>query len=217
MSENSVKVVYRNGSGEIVEKKSRFLSFVFSVESEEEVLEILENVRKKYWDARHVCFAYVLGNRGENKRFSDDGEPSGTAGKPILEVINGSGVVNILVVVVRYFGGVLLGTGGLVRAYGGAAKEALSDAVIVTKKKGCVLTLSMDYTLLGKVQYLLNQEELTLIDTEYADKVVIRVPVEEGELDRVNKKLLDASGGVISIEQGDEIYFCVVDGKVELF
>lgn len=216
MNDSSIKVIYKPGSGEVVEKKSRFLSFAVSAESEEEVLEVLEAARKKYWDARHVCYAYILGNRGENRRFSDDGEPAGTAGKPILEVLSGAGVVNTLIIVVRYFGGVLLGTGGLVRAYGQAAKEALAQAAVVTKSKGHVLTLSMDYTLLGKINYLLANEELTVLSTEYGEKVVVRVPVESERLEKIKKKLMDQTGGTIGLEVGDELYFCIIDGKAEL-
>ena len=117
------KIVYMGGQGEIVEKKSRFLADVESVGSEEDVAVFLEKIRKKYWDARHHCSAYVLGERNEISRCSDDGEPSGTAGRPILDVLTSSGVRNACVVVTRYFGGVLLGTGGLVRAYGRAARE----------------------------------------------------------------------------------------------
>ena len=104
------KIVYKGGTGEIVEKKSRFIANVFKVESEDEALEIIEQTRKKYWDARHNCFAYIIGENGQTKRCSDDKEPQGTAGKPILEVIEGAGIKNILVVVTRYFGGTLLGT-----------------------------------------------------------------------------------------------------------
>ena len=111
------QTVYQGASAEIVEKKSRFIAEVFPVSSEEEAAEILEEVKKQYWDARHHCWAYVIGDTQAAERCSDDGEPSGTAGKPILEVIRGQKLSNVLVVVTRYFGGTLLGTGGLVRAY----------------------------------------------------------------------------------------------------
>ena len=112
-----IKIVYQGNSAEIIEKKSRFIADIFSVSSEEEALQILEKVKKKYWDARHHCWAYVVGDEQVQERCSDDGEPSGTAGKPILEVIRGNEIHNVLIVVTRYFGGTLLGTGGLVRAY----------------------------------------------------------------------------------------------------
>ena len=130
----SYLILYQGGSGELTEKKSRFIANTRPVESEEEALAFVEEMRKQYWDARHNCWAYVIGDRGEKKRCSDDGEPSQTAGKPMLDVLTGSGVTNICVVVTRYFGGILLGTGGLVRAYSGAAKAGLEGSVIVEKK-----------------------------------------------------------------------------------
>ena len=117
----------------------------------------LEQIRKKYWDARHHCWAYVIGEERVTERCSDDGEPSGTAGKPILEVIRGAGLHNIFVVVTRYFGGTLLGTGGLVRAYTESAREGISHSQIITKIYGFKLNLTTDYTGLGKIQYLLGQ------------------------------------------------------------
>ena len=118
-----IKTVYKGASAEIVEKKSRFIGETYPVTSEEEALEYLEKVKKQFWDARHHCWAYVIGEQRPLERFSDDGEPSGTAGKPILEVIRGKRLPNTLVVVTRYFGGTLLGTGGLVRAYTKASHQ----------------------------------------------------------------------------------------------
>ena len=123
------RTVYRGGTGEIVEKKSRFIATVRLVESEEEALSCLEALRKKYWDARHNCFVYIIGENQETVRCSDDGEPSGTAGRPMLDVVQGAGLRNVLVVVTRYFGGTLLGTGGLVRAYSQAVQEGLANPV----------------------------------------------------------------------------------------
>ena len=114
MERDAYKIVYEAGEGEIVEKKSRFIAHVLPVEEEEQALEKIEQIKKQYWDARHNCYAYVIGKKQELQRFSDDGEPSGTAGKPILEVLLGEEIHNALVVVTRYFGGTLLGTGGLV-------------------------------------------------------------------------------------------------------
>lgn len=215
--ENGIRTVYRMGTGELVEKKSRFLSFMYGVESEEEIGLILEEMRKKYWDARHVCYAYVLGNRGEQQRFSDDGEPSGTAGKPLLDVLTGAGLTGVLVIVVRYFGGVLLGTGGLVRAYTGAARAALETAVVITKRAARILCITLDYTAFGKVQYLLNQEEITIAETEYADNVFLKVPVPLEKYDTIRAKIVDVTSAAAEIEDGDEIYFAVVDRQVVYF
>ena len=122
---DNYRVLLSGGEGEIVEKKSRFISTIRKCETEEEAVAFIEEMKKKYWDARHNCSAFIIGSRGELTRCSDDGEPSGTAGRPMLEVLTGSGIRNIAVVVTRYFGGTLLGTGGLVRAYTQAVKEGL--------------------------------------------------------------------------------------------
>ena len=127
--ESEYKIVYAGGEAQIIEKKSRFIATVLPVETEEEALAFIESLRKKYWDATHNCYAYVVGERNEIQRCSDDGEPSGTAGRPMMDVLAGAGVHNAAVVVTRYFGGTLLGTGGLVRAYSGAVREALKAAV----------------------------------------------------------------------------------------
>ena len=138
------RTVYEGGKGEIVEKKSRFIGEVFPVETEEEAAEILGNIKKQYWDARHHCWAYVIGEEQVQERFSDDGEPGGTAGKPILEVIRGHGLKNVLVVVTRYFGGTLLGTGGLVRAYTQSAQAGIAASTLITKIDGYELKIETD-------------------------------------------------------------------------
>ena len=133
------RTVYQGGEGEIVEKKSRFIATVIPAAEEEEALAFIEAMNKKYWNATHNCFAYVIGERNEIQRCSDDGEPSGTAGKPMLDVLLGEELHNTAVVVTRYFGGTLLGTGGLVRAYSSAVKAGLASSVIITKKQGIKL------------------------------------------------------------------------------
>ena len=169
------KTVYRGGEGEIVEKKSRFIATVRPVHSEEEVLAFIEEVKKKYWDARHNCFAYVIGVTNPTLRCSDDGEPAGTAGKPMLDVLTGEGLHDTAVVVTRYFGGTLLGTGGLVRAYQGAVKEGLQASTVITKRLGYRYEIGTDYTGLGKIQYILGQRQISVQDTQYTDKVLMKV------------------------------------------
>ena len=132
----SYRIVYTGGSGEIVEKKSRFIADIRPVSTEEEALAFIEEIRKKYWDARHHCYAYILGERGQYSRCSDDGEPSQTAGRPMLDVLAGEELTDVCAVVTRYFGGTLLGTGGLVRAYSGAVKEGISHCVLMEKSMG---------------------------------------------------------------------------------
>ena len=140
------------GEAEIVEKKSRFIATVRPVKSEEEALAFIEEMKKKYWNATHNCFAYVLGEHFHMQRCSDDGEPSGTAGKPMLDVLLGEEVHDVAVVVTRYFGGTLLGTGGLVRAYSASTKEGLLASKVITKMYGQLVSIETDYTGLGKIQ-----------------------------------------------------------------
>ncbi|MDA3731272.1 YigZ family protein [Niameybacter massiliensis] len=191
------------GYAEIVEKKSRFIASVFPVESQEEADAILAKLRKKYWDATHNCFAYQIGERDEIQRFSDDGEPGGTAGKPILDVLKGHQIKNTLIVVTRYFGGTLLGTGGLVRAYGKGAKEGILAAGLVEKMRVCLFTLEMTYPLSGKVQYLLNDKAYVIRETQYTDVVRFIVEVEMGEEEAFTEWLIEKTNAEISIEKGD--------------
>ena len=156
------KTVYEGGTAEVVEKKSRFIATVFAVSTEEAALGHIEEMRKKYWDARHNCYAYVIGTKGEVQRFSDDGEPSQTAGKPMLDVLLGEEVRNVLVVVTRYFGGTLLGTGGLVRAYSKAAKDGLCNSTIITKFRGSptVPAEVMTWAVTSSVMFLAFSEQV---------------------------------------------------------
>ena len=156
------KIVIEGGEGEYVEKKSRFIATVQPVESEEEAITFIDGVKKKYWDARHNCSAFVIGSKNEITRCSDDGEPSGTAGRPMLEVLLGQEVHNVAVVVTRYFGGVLLGTGGLVRAYTKAVQEGLANSQIATLAYGTGVKIETDYNGIGKIQYILGKAGVTI-------------------------------------------------------
>lgn len=184
-----MKTVYIGGEGEIVEKKSRFIATVRPVASEEEAVAFIAEMKKKYWDARHNCSAFVIGDRQELSRCSDDGEPAQTAGRPMLDVLLREEIHNAAVVVTRYFGGVLLGTGGLVRAYQGAVQAGLAASTIIDKKEGVHLTVGTDYTGLGKLQYLIAQQNLTLIDTVYTEKVELQLMVPAEQQQEVEKKL----------------------------
>ena len=158
------KTVIKQGQAEIVEKKSRFIATIRPVKTEQQAREFIEEMKKKYWDATHNVFAYQIGERNEIQRFSDDGEPQGTAGMPVLDVLQREDIKNTAIVVTRYFGGTLLGTGGLVRAYGKSAKEGLFSAGIcnvVLYRKFCV---TISYTDSGKVQYEILQNGYELYD-----------------------------------------------------
>ncbi|MGI6069833.1 MAG: YigZ family protein [Blautia sp.] len=211
------KTVYEGGQGEIVEKKSRFIATVRPVEKEEEALAFLEEVKKKYWDARHNCFAYVIGERQELARCSDDGEPGGTAGRPMLDVLLGEEIHNVAVVVTRYFGGTLLGTGGLVRAYSKAVQEGLAHSTVIEKQWGVVLAVSTDYNGVGKLQYLAGERKLPVLDAQYTEKVVMKLLVPIGEVDAVEKAVTEATSGRAGLHREKELYFASVNGKYQLF
>ena len=180
---NNYKTVYRGGTAEIVEKKSRFIAHSAHVESEEEALAFIEQIKKQYWDARHNCHAFSVGVTNETARCSDDGEPSGTAGRPMLDVILGEDIYNVAVVVTRYFGGVLLGTGGLVRAYSGAVQEGLRASTVIEKHHGISMAVSADYTMVGKLQYIAAENGLPILDTEYTDRVMMHLLIPADQVD----------------------------------
>lgn len=207
------KTVYEGGEGEIVEKKSSFIAAVRPVSAEEEALAFIESVRKKHWNATHNCFAYVIGERSELARCSDDGEPNGTAGKPMLDVLQGEELRNTAVVVTRYFGGTLLGTGGLVRAYAQAVKAGLASSVIITKIRGVKLRIGTDYTGLGKIQYILGQKGLRILDSEYADNVKLEVLVPENAVEAVRSDITEGTNGQASMEEGERCWFAQIDGQ----
>lgn len=209
-----IKIVYQGASAEIVEKKSRFIADIFSVGTEEEATQILEKIKKQYWDARHHCWAYVIGDEQVQERCSDDGEPSGTAGKPILEVIRGNGIHNILVVVTRYFGGTLLGTGGLVRAYTQASQEGIAASTIITKTQGYKLKIETDYTGLGKIQYLLGQRGIQIVDSVYQDNVEIFIYIFKEEELFIIREITEATNGQAGIERVEACSFASVNGKM---
>jgi uncharacterized YigZ family protein len=217
IKEKVMKIVYTGGEGEIVEKKSRFIATVRPVATEEEATAFINEMKKKYWDARHNCSAFVLGDRQEISRCSDDGEPAQTAGRPMLDVLLREDIHNVAVVVTRYFGGVLLGTGGLVRAYQKAVQEGLSASVIIDRREGRRLTIGTDYNGLGKLQYLIAQRGLTVLDTIYTEKVelVCMIPVEE--LESVEKEITEATNGNADISLGEEVLYGVIDKKVQIF
>ena len=198
---NQYKTVYSGGEAEIVEKKSRFI----------------ESMRKKYWNATHNCFAYVIGEHFQVQRCSDDGEPSGTAGKPMLDVLLGEEIHDVVVVVTRYFGGTLLGTGGLVRAYSGATKEGLLASQVITKMYGKKYSIQTDYTGLGKIQYILGQRGLTVLDSIYTDKVELEVLLPVEKVKPVLEEITEGTNGQAILEMKEECYFANIDGKMQVF
>lgn len=211
---DSYKIVYKGGEGEIVEKKSRFIAYVKPVDTEEEANDFIESIKKKNWDARHNCSAVVIGENNEFSRCSDDGEPASTAGKPMLEVLINEGIHNVAVVVTRYFGGVLLGTGGLVRAYQGAVKEGLAASVIVEKQKGAKYKITTDYNGIGKLQYIIVSLNIFTINTEYTENVDIEVMVNSSMEKEFVDKVVEGTNGKVKISRIEEMSYVIVDNQV---
>ncbi|MBO5426715.1 MAG: YigZ family protein [Lachnospiraceae bacterium] len=196
----------KGGEGEIVEKKSRFIGQIKPVSSEEEAYAFVEQIKKKHYDARHNCFAFSIGEEMPLLRFSDDGEPQGTAGKPILEVINGSGIHNICIVVTRYFGGTLLGTGGLVRAYTDASKEALKNCETKLMQRLIPVDIKSNYTDMGKIQYILNTAKINIISTDFAEDVLIKAQLPVDVSNKIQADITEATGARAIITTYDEIF-----------
>lgn len=201
------KILKAGGSGEVVEKKSRFIATLSPAASEEEAAAFIETMKKKYWDARHNCSAFVIGERAGLTRCSDDGEPAGTAGKPMLETLLACGVRNAAVVVTRYFGGTLLGTGGLVRAYTQAVQAGLEASQIVTMEYGTEFRIRTDYSGIGRIQYILGQMGLEIAEPEYAQDVRFKLLVPQRDAPRLCKELTEATAGRVKIEEIGSYYF----------
>lgn len=212
------KTIYLPGEGEIVEKKSRFIATTALAESEEDALAFIEAMRKKYWNATHNCWAYVTGPvHGAVMRCSDDGEPQGTAGRPMLDVLLGEELYNICVVVTRYFGGTLLGTGGLVRAYSKAVQAGLAGSRLIRKEPGRKLHVICDYNWIGKIQYQAAQSGVVTLDTQYTDRVETVLLVPEKDVGQMTERLVQATGAKVVITAEDQVWFAVDHKKVLLF
>ena len=213
--------------GEITEKKSRFIATVRPVKSEDEALNFIQEMKKKYWDARHNCSAYIIaetiaGNGEEKKvkiteKANDDGEPSKTAGSPILEVIKGEGLKNCAVVVTRYFGGVLLGTGGLVRAYQAAVKAGLENSRIIEKREGIRASLTADYTIVGKLQYIFDKNKYTVLGSKYEESVTFTLLIPSEDWDSAQSAVTEATAGQCEILKEDECIYGIVDKEAVVF
>ena len=206
------KILYEGGEGETEVKKSRFIATTRPVKSEEEAVSFIAEMKKKYWDASHNCSAFTIGRNHELTRCSDDGEPAQTAGRPMLDVLLGEDIHDLCVVVTRYFGGTLLGTGGLVRAYSGAVKEGLLNSQIVEKFRAYQMDVRTGYTGVGKIQYILGQRQISVQDTQYTDKVLMKVILPYDQEQCVVSEITEGTNGQAVIEKGDSCYFAE-DGK----
>ena len=200
-----MKIIYTGGEGEIVEKKSRFIATLRPVQTEAEAIAFIGEMKKKYWDARHNCSAFVIGKNQEISRCSDDGEPSQTAGRPMLDVLLKEEIHNAAVVVTRYFGGVLLGTGGLVRAYQKAVQAGLNGSVILDIQPGQKLAVHTDYNGLGKIQYLLGKAKISIIEVEYTDQVIIHAMIPLELKEQIRKKITEGTNGTAMFEWQESV------------
>ncbi|SHI58557.1 YigZ family protein [Parasporobacterium paucivorans] len=211
--EKQIKIIKKGAVTEIIEKKSRFIAEIIPVSSEEEAIQFIEEIRKKNWNATHNCYAYTLGDNNEIQRFSDDGEPGGTAGRPMLEVLTENHMHDAAVVVTRYFGGTLLGTGGLIRTYRRAVNAALENCEILVKLKGCLLTVKVSYTDYGKIQHMLENMEMRMLETEYTEMVQLTVVLEAEKKEAFAAALREATNAKAIIVKDEEVFFAHTGGK----
>ena len=199
------KTIKENASAEIVEKKSKFIGNIFYIETEEEAENIIKETRKKYYDARHNCYAYKI-EKENISRFSDDGEPSGTAGSPMLSIIEGNGLSNVLVIVTRYFGGILLGTGGLVRAYSECTNKVIENSNIIQKQLGYEMKLYTDYKDLEKIKYYCRKNEIEITKSEYLEKVILNIELSKKAKEELESKIEKKEIEIEKLEKIKEKY-----------
>ena len=215
----SYKTVKKDAFAEIEIKKSKFIAHIAEVRSEAEAEALIKETKKKYYDASHSCSAYILNSDKGIRHSSDDGEPSGTAGKPILDVISGAGLSNVIVIVTRYFGGTELGTGGLVRAYSGATAEVLKNSEIVEVTDARLTEFVIDYGLLPKLQHICMELGIIIYETEYLEKVKISVLITEKASGKFFKELIEITAGMLdenSVVKEEQVNFYTEAGKVIL-
>lgn len=188
------KTVEKEANDFFIEKKSKFIGYAKPVKTQEEAVEFISEIKSKHWDATHNVYAYVL-RENNIQRYSDDGEPSGTAGVPVLDVMLKENLVDVCVVATRYFGGTLLGAGGLVRAYSHTSKIALEAAGIITMAQCSIMSAEVDYSFYDRLNILLSDFSAVILDTSFSDKVCVEFSVKENTVDLLNAKLIDVSNG----------------------
>ncbi|MFV0364406.1 MAG: YigZ family protein [Suipraeoptans sp.] len=207
MGNEKIKITYTRATAEIEVKKSKFIASVYPIKSEEEAQDFINKKKKECWNAAHNCYAYVVGERMKIQRFSDDGEPGGTAGKPILDILLGEEIHNTLIIVTRYFGGTLLGTGGLIRAYASAAKEGLANSEIIEKRKGILIRLSLEYTDVGKVQYIIGNASIPILKTVYESDIAMELYLSEQESKELMDEIVESTAGRVKWDIIEECWF----------
>ena len=210
-----MRTLYKEAICELQINKSRFIAYAKPIETEAEALMYIEQIKKKHWDAAHHVPVYVLGEQLSIQRYSDDGEPSGTAGVPILDLMKKEGLTNLICVVTRYFGGVKLGTGGLVRAYTQSAKQAIEASCIVERIPFMIVSCTYDYALHGKIQNTLTSYEGVIVKaSEFLEHVCTSVYVNIEEVDPFCKTLIEVTSAQVDLERGDVVYLTILDGMV---
>ncbi|ABW19323.1 YigZ family protein [Alkaliphilus oremlandii] len=202
------------GEAEIIIDKSRFIGYAAPINSEEEAIAFIDSIKTKHRNATHNVPAYILGENNEIQRYSDDGEPSGTAGIPVLEVIKKEGLKDVVVVVTRYFGGIKLGTGGLVRAYTKGAKVGLDAAKIIIKRLYELVHIKIDYTMLGKIQNEILQNGYLIKTTEYDDSVHFYLYIEVPRIQQFKEQIIEWTNGRSTLESIEQEYLTEIDGKI---
>jgi len=197
---DTFKTIVSSAEGSYKEKGSKFLSFAFPVENVDEINQILARYRKQYYDARHICYAYMLGSSRNEWRANDDGEPSGTAGKPILGQINSFELTNILIIVVRYFGGILLGTGGLITAYKEASRDALEQANIVERTIDEIISVDFDYLLINDVMRVVKDMSPQVLDQSFDNMCAMKLSIRQSDAEKLKSKLRNIIGVIVENE-----------------
>lgn len=201
------KVIIEGGTNEVELKKSRFIAHVAKAETEEEAVNYVNQIKKQYYDARHNCYAYIIGKDADRVKYSDDGEPAQTAGLPIFTVLKESGVRNVVVVVTRYFGGTLLGAGPLTRMYVEATKEGLNASVIGTMKFGVEAMITTDYAKSESVKYYLDKENINIMSTDYSDKVSFTIRLGKEAFEALKQRIIELTASKVEIIEISNSYF----------
>ena len=194
-------------------KKSKFIGYIYSIESIDEVAKIISNLKEEHKKARHIVYAYKVG--GQEKNYSDK-EPSGTT-RGLFDLIHYKNLDNTLIVVIRYFGGTLLGTGGLVRAYAKSVQEGLACSQVITKHLGVCIEIGTDYNGVGKLQYLFGQKKIPVLDAQYAEDVKFRILVKKSMEEETQKAVTEATNGKASVTVIKELYYALLNGEVLTF
>lgn len=200
---DTYNTIEQMAEGQLTEKKSKFISFIFPVQNTDQVKDILDEYRKKYYDSRHVCWAYMLGQYRDEHRSNDDGEPSGTAGRPILGQINSHELTNVLILVVRYFGGTLLGTGGLIKAYKEAAEEAINNAEIIEKTIDETISIHFEYPLLNDVMRVLKQFDEVKWEQDFQESCRMHLRIRRSLFARLKDSLTQIYGVEVEVEDDE--------------